>query len=283
MEKNLKFISNIFTHKVIDECIKLRENTMYNCICDNFPLSQNNLLNKEIIKNYYKYLLKNYKHEYIFKNMLLNKLLLGVHNINTSSVLAELPVANSKADFILINGKAVLYEIKTEFDNLVRLENQLSDYYKAFPEIYIVISYNDKAKINHLLNLENIGIIALQKNNRFKTIRIAKAYYDKLDPICMFKILRKHEFEQVLMQKFGKLPQTNQFEYYDMCLEMFEKIELLEANQLFFKELKKRPKVNVECFFKIPYELKLLAYLKEPKETWYKDMFNFLEQKYRSN
>nr|WP_270211591.1 sce7726 family protein [Streptococcus anginosus] len=62
----------------------------------------------------------------------MNKRLLGMHSINTTTALTEIPVGRAKPDFILINGKAVVYEIKTELDNFDRLENQINEYYKAF-------------------------------------------------------------------------------------------------------------------------------------------------------
>ena len=68
----------------------------------------------------YDRLKKEYRNEYFYKNTLLNKLLLGVHSTNTTTALAELPIGKAKADFVLINGKAVVYEIKTELDNFER-------------------------------------------------------------------------------------------------------------------------------------------------------------------
>ena len=38
----------------------------------------------------------------------------------------------------MINGKGVVYEIKTELDNLERLNSQIEDYYKAFTNVVIV-------------------------------------------------------------------------------------------------------------------------------------------------
>lgn len=48
---------------------------------------------------------KNHRNEYFYKNTLLNKLLLGVHKPTTTVALTEIPIAKSKADFVLINGK----------------------------------------------------------------------------------------------------------------------------------------------------------------------------------
>ena len=74
--------------------------------------------NSELVSEIYNILKTEYRNEYYYKNTLLNKLLLGIHSVNTTTALTEIPIAKSKADFVLINGKAVVYEIKTELDNL---------------------------------------------------------------------------------------------------------------------------------------------------------------------
>ena len=61
-----------------------------------------------------------------------------MHSVNTTTALTEVAIAKSKADFVLINGKAVVYEIKTELDNLERLCSQIDDYYKAFDHVAVV-------------------------------------------------------------------------------------------------------------------------------------------------
>ena len=98
-----------------------------------------NSLTLSSTKNYYdtfellyNQLLRQYRNEYVYKNTLFNKLVLGIHSLKTTSAIVELPIVDSIADFILFNGKAVVYEIKTELDSLERLEGQLANYYKAF-------------------------------------------------------------------------------------------------------------------------------------------------------
>ena len=66
--------------------------------------------------------------------------MLGVHSPRTTTALTEVPIGKSKADFILINGKAIVYEIKTELDNFDRLDGQMEDYYKAFSRMVVVTS-----------------------------------------------------------------------------------------------------------------------------------------------
>ncbi|MBC8060944.1 MAG: sce7726 family protein, partial [Clostridiaceae bacterium] len=52
-----------------------------------------------------------------------------------------------KADFILINGSAVVYEIKTELDTLDRLDSQIENYYKAFTKVCVITSESNYNKV----------------------------------------------------------------------------------------------------------------------------------------
>lgn len=75
-----------------------------------------------------------------------------------------------RSDIFAINGDITIYEIKTEADTLVRLENQLKYYKQYANKIYVVV---DK-KFLHKLEIDiNIGIYEL-KNNTIKLIREAK-------------------------------------------------------------------------------------------------------------
>lgn len=87
---------------------------------------------------------KEYRTEYLYKNTILNKLLFAKHDYKNNSF-NELPIDKSKADFVMINGKGVVYEIKTELDNLDRIETQIQDYYKAFTEV-VVVTYETNIK-----------------------------------------------------------------------------------------------------------------------------------------
>lgn len=52
--------------------------------------------------------------------------------------MSEFWVDMSKADSVVLNGTSTVYEIKTEFDNLSRLPQQLTDYSKVFDHINVV-------------------------------------------------------------------------------------------------------------------------------------------------
>ena len=56
--------------------------------------------NRELISEIYCELKNNYRNEYFYKNTLLNKLLLGVHSVNTTTALTEVAIVNY---LVLIN------------------------------------------------------------------------------------------------------------------------------------------------------------------------------------
>ena len=130
MEKNkLNILNKIFSRSTFRNCFDNGYDKTYSQVVRRYVDNGTGKQNSELISQIYNVLREGYRNEYYYKNTLLNKLLLGIHSVNTTTALTEIPIAKSKADFVLINGKAVVYEIKTELDNFDRLENQINDYY----------------------------------------------------------------------------------------------------------------------------------------------------------
>lgn len=75
--------------------------------------------------------------EYIYRSAITKKILLGKHSLRTASMLNEFRVGNSKADLVILNGTATVYEIKSERDSLARLVNQIKDYKRVFSAVNV--------------------------------------------------------------------------------------------------------------------------------------------------
>lgn len=238
MMKDMSILNKIFTRNVLRDAVSARENANLNYIVQQYEL--NNKSYGELFKHIYDVLKKSYRNEYYYKNTLLNKLLLGVHSVNTTTALTELPIANSKADFLMINGKAVVYEIKTELDNLERLESQINDYYLAFDNVAVVTYEDNLEAIEKLIaNLRKpVGIYYIKKNGAISTVKKPKAYRNRLSKETIFSILRKEEYQSILMNYFGSLPKTNSFNHYSECKKEFLKIPIDYIYSKFLKLLK---------------------------------------------
>ena len=273
---NSILLNRFFTRNTFKEAINGEENQTYIAAIRRYIVDSTGKTNEECISEIYQYLKNEYQNEYYYKNTLLNKLLLGVHSPHTTTALTEVPISNSKADFILINGKAVVYEIKTALDNFERLSGQIEDYYKAFSRVVVVTSEGNFDEVQRRLQNSPVGICLLTSKGTLSVRKEPIEYNDMLSKTVMFKILRKKEYEQILLKLFGALPTVSQFEYYRACQSLFESLQREEAYQVFIQALKLRTKFDIVEYSKVPYELKFLIYFSNYKKSDYEKLCKFL-------
>ena len=281
-ENKISCLNRIFTRNMLRHFIEGKIDNTYSTVIRRYIENADQKNNQELVSEIYCELKKNYRNEYFYKNTLLNKLLLGVHSINTTTAFTEMPIAKSKADFVLINGKAVVYEIKTELDNLERLNSQINDYYKAFDHVAVVTYEKNIQQLKKVLDSigKPVGIYVLKKSGTLSMIRKPEKYANNLNKEVIFKLLRKREYEDIIVQKYGYLPEVTQFKYYCVCKEMFFKMDIEESYSLVLKTIKKRMKIEKEEFVNIPYELKFLAYFMELTHEDYQKLDIFLKCQY---
>lgn len=275
-------LNRFFTRSVFFNMLKNNSKT-YNTVIKYFIDNTENKNNYTLIAEIYKFMSKSYRNEYFYQNTLLNKLLLGKHSINTTTALTQIPIGKSKADFILINGKAVVYEIKTELDTFGRLRRQLDDYFKAFNHVCVVTSEDKYDNALKILRNTPVGIYVLTKQNTISEKMRKEPVEDnsKLNHVDIFKVLRKSEFENILEKYFNELPNVQQVFYYKECLDWFQKIPIDIAYKMTLKQLKKRNKIiEMHDFNNVPYELKSLIYFSFPSKCDWQKIDCFLSRKY---
>lgn len=124
---------------------------------------QGSCTNAEVLSQLYRYMFRHYRNEYIYKDFLFKKLLFGIHSPRTSVAMCELPIGGSVADFVFINGRAVVYEIKTELDNHLRLRGQIENYYSAFRFVNIVCPEQDCQELMKEYADSPVGICVLTR------------------------------------------------------------------------------------------------------------------------
>ena len=283
MQANNLVLNRLFTQNVLHELIRYNENSTYGTVVQRYATDVDGKSNGELISEIYSFLSKFYRNEYFYQNTLLNKLLLGKHSVKTTTALTQIPIGKSKADFILINGKAVVYEIKSELDSFERLDTQIKDYYKAFNHVCVVTSESYFDKIYSMLRDTPVGIYALTKKNTLSSLLRKEPDEDNLhlEHKTIFKMLHKREFENILERYFGELPIASQVFYYDACLALFLEIPIIEAYRLVLSELKKRNRIIFSKFDDVPYELKSLVYFCNPVEAEYDALSDFLDNRFR--
>lgn len=256
-----------------------KASNVYYAVIQRYLNSFENKKNKELISEIYKTLKQNYRNEYYYKNTLLNNLLFKYHNPLKTTALTEIPVSKSIADFILLNGKATVYEIKTELDTFERLDSQLANYYKAFDNVCVVVHETKLDSIKNKLENSNIGIYYISKRGALKKYREPISYISDLDYDIIFKILRKYEYENII-SKYFNLPEVSQFKYYKACKDLFYKIPLDKIYSDFKEQLKQRTNIKIELIRSVPKEIKSVVYFSKLKDCEYEVLESFLQRKY---
>lgn len=209
MDSNL-ILKRFFSKPMLHDLLSGKTNDVFECVVKRYISDPKGKSYGQLVSEVYAFLGKNYRSEYFYKNTMLNKLLIKRHDYRKTVVLSELPIGNSKADFIMINGKGVVYEIKTELDNLERLDSQIKDYYKAFSEVVIVTYEENLDKVMKIIP-DTVGIMLLTGRKALRMIREPKQELSYLEYDTIFGILRKYEFERIIQDKGYTLPEVNQF------------------------------------------------------------------------
>ena len=188
----------------------------------------------------------------------------------------------------MINGEGRVYEIKSDLDTFGRLESQLHDYFKAFSKVSVLAAEHELDQVKRLLSTfgdvgQAVGVYVLTNHDTIFSPVLSKEpqqFDNLLDHVCIFKLLRKCEYENVLKGYFGGLPQTEPVFHFRICLEKFREIPILEAQKLAFKELKKRNKITKTDFESIQKELKSVMYFSGLLHRL-SDLEGFLQTNYR--
>ncbi len=165
-----KSINRVFTKKVFHDLISTGSNEVYDFVVQRFLNDSEDKTNGELISEIYSHLSENHRNEYYYTNTLLNKLLVKIHSVTTTTALSQLRIANHIADFVMLNGEGKVYEIKSDLDNFERLNDQLCDYFKAFSYVSVLASEYELEHVERVLAQlgdmgDAVGIYVLTEND----------------------------------------------------------------------------------------------------------------------
>jgi len=237
-------LSRLFSSSVMNELVRkghsdfLKEmlvvSGLYESIDENISL-------KDFLQKVYSHLFKNYRNEYVYKNAIANKILLGKHSLNTAFMLTEYRVADCKADAVVLNGTSNVYEIKSEFDSLDRLKRQIEAYSQVFDFIHVITAPSQIMKVKASVS-KSVGIMSLTDRNTISTVREAATGKHSVKPAVIFDSLRKAEYTFIIKEQYGFIPDVPNTRMYGACREMFASLSPETAHDSMVRVLKKRGK-----------------------------------------
>lgn len=204
---------------------------------------------------------KDFRYEYAYRAAVTHKILLGIHSLNTASMLSEFRVGASKADLVILNGTSTVYEIKSERDNLDRLSAQLASYFKVFSRVNIITS---DRHVETLLETTPPYVGVMLLNNRFKisTVREAKKRLDDICQLTVLDSLHRSEAFEILRAFDVPIPDVPNTRLHAELGKIFAKLPVFELHECMIRVLKEtRSLLPVsELAGALPKSLKPLAF-----------------------
>lgn len=257
--EQMRSYSSAFSRHVFSDIINYGDFSHLNYLIDQgFKIKESDTY-ITLLRHIYRAMCKYYRCEYVYKNEVINKLLLKQFAGTKTIVFNEFRVIDSIVDLAMFNGVSKAFEIKTEYDSKKRLAHQLDVYSKLFQECYIVIP---KELYEHYTTgiSDAIGIIVMCIDNGqiiLSTERKATKN-NMVDPDILIKSVRCKEYKNIIKAYFGSLPEVSCYDMFDACNALMRQIPCDVLHSLFLTEIKKRVN-NTNLLHHIPAEIRQMC------------------------
>ncbi len=162
--------------------------------------------------------------EYVYRAAVSHKILMGKHSLRTASILNEFRAGSCKADLVILNGTATVYEIKSERDSLARLANQIQNYKRVFAKVNIIAS---DTHVDGILAAvpDDVGVMCLSKRYQITTVREALDCPERICPLTVFESLRSAEAISILKALHVSVPQVPNTQRHALLRVLFADLD----------------------------------------------------------
>lgn len=206
-----------------------------------------------------------YPSEFVLKSEIVNRVFLARHDPREATVLTEMRVGKNRVDLVVVNGTTTAYEVKSRFDSLARLTDQLDAYLRVFERVFVVC---DKAKAQDVLGLARpeVGVMVSTASGGFRYARKA-ASSPLVDRGSIFACMRKPEYIRMAARRFDDLPEVPNMRQRAAFHALLETLPMQAFQQEFARVLRERGShpSDATAMNQLPYGMRL-RYYELPKE-----------------
>tara|TARA_R110000824_G_scaffold272369_1_gene460885 strand:- start:2183 stop:3070 length:888 start_codon:yes stop_codon:yes gene_type:complete len=182
---------------------------------------------------------RKFRHEYIYKAALTQRVLLGTHSLKTASMMTEFRVGSCKADVVILNGTSTVYEIKSERDSLSRLERQVESYLTVFEYVNVIAGENHIEGVMDTVP-EMVGVLKLSDKFQISTVREAKQDLSTLSSSAIFDAINMAEAKEILKRLSIKIPDVPNAVIYSELAHIFEGLDPIIVHSKMVEVLKRK-------------------------------------------
>ncbi|ETF06947.1 hypothetical protein DMX04_23450 [Pseudomonas koreensis] len=251
---NTKDVAKIFSSKEINAVARGDFDFLLKVASDIYELLGDVFSVSDVFQESFKVLRSGYKFEYYIKNLIVEKILIGRYSLNTATLLNEFRVGENKADSVILNGSSTCYEIKSEFDGLGRLSDQLNSYLRIFDKVNVVVGDGHLSKVEKRIP-QCVGILALSKRHGFTEVRPALQASESVDVDILMASLRRHEYLALVQELYGDIPSAPNTKIYEECRIALEGADSDKLRSAFCKVLKATRKIDRSYIEGLPVSL----------------------------
>lgn len=176
--------------------------------------------------------------EYVYRAALTKKILMGKHSLRTASMLNEFRAGTCKADLVILNGTASVYEIKSERDSLSRLVNQLDNYKRVFATVNVIVGESHVEALRRVIPQE-VGIILLSRRYQISVEREAIDRPERICPVTVFESLRSSEAREILTAFGCEIPVVPNTQRHAALRELFADLDPASLHREMVRTLKR--------------------------------------------
>jgi hypothetical protein len=175
--------------------------------------------------------------EYVYRAAVTQKILIGRHSLSTACMLTEFRAGSCRADLVILNGTATVFEIKSERDSLARLANQLTNYRRVFAAVNVIAS---EAHAQTVLKTvpDDVGVLCLSRRHQIQLLREAKNQPGATCPIAVFESLRSIEAQMVLRKLRVRVPSVPNTQMHAAMRTIFAELEPVAVQMAMVSVLK---------------------------------------------
>ena len=241
-KERLRSYSSIFSRAVFSDIIEYNDYSRLDTMRKRYDADKNSFNTYyDYLKYIYRIIAKYYRCEYVYKNEIINKLLIKQYGTTNTIAINEFRVRNTIVDLAMFNGKSKAFEIKTEYDTKKRLGHQIDSYTKLFQECYIVVPMEVVEEYKKVIP-NNVGVIGLMyERGRIKLQHVKDATdNEKIDTYILMRSIRTSEYCNIVKSYYNYIPNVSCFELFDKCEELIAQIPTKDLQRLFLAEIKKR-------------------------------------------
>lgn len=197
-----------------------------------------------VLQTSFEWLSRNRRTDYYFRERVTNQLRRS-RTDGRSVILNEVYMGRNVADVLYAGYPLQIFEIKSSFDSLARLEQQLVAYFRVAPLVTVVADHSSAGRLLDQALGSPVGLRCVGPRGGLEMVKKPKPTYDYIDSMILLSVLRDAERVQMLQDVNPVLGQAPNGERFAIAMAAAEGLDRVDLVSRASAQLRQRPSLAV--------------------------------------